>query len=161
MRDGINLLLPEDRDELAVRGVTLRKYGQEVIRAVAGKRIHGTLCVPGGVNKCISAADRARTIQVLADPTAVREDLVQPGHVFPLRGKPGGVLQRAGHTEAAVDLARLAGAVSGCGGGDQRGRGLGRACGRVLPNSLAHLVPDAGVSGCQKRGNHRAKPVDA
>jgi 3,4-dihydroxy 2-butanone 4-phosphate synthase/GTP cyclohydrolase II len=57
----------------------------------------------------ISAADRARTIQIMADPTAVPDDLVQPGHVFPLRAKAGGVLQRAGHTEAAVDLARLAG----------------------------------------------------
>ncbi len=62
-----------------------------------------------GVSTGISAADRARTIQVLAEPTAVPDDLVQPGHVFPLRAKPGGVLQRAGHTEAAVDLARLAG----------------------------------------------------
>src|SRR5437763_6361596 len=60
----------------------------------------------------ISAADRARTIQVMADPTAVLDDLVQPGHVFPLRAKPGGVLQRAGHTEAAVDLVKLAGCRS-------------------------------------------------
>jgi 3,4-dihydroxy 2-butanone 4-phosphate synthase / GTP cyclohydrolase II len=62
-----------------------------------------------GITTGISAADRARTIQVLANPTALPEDLVQPGHVFPLRAKPGGVLQRAGHTEAAVDLVRLAG----------------------------------------------------
>ena len=62
-----------------------------------------------GITTGISAGDRARTIQVLADPTATPSDLVQPGHVFPLRAKPGGVLQRAGHTEAAVDLARLAG----------------------------------------------------
>jgi 3,4-dihydroxy 2-butanone 4-phosphate synthase / GTP cyclohydrolase II len=62
-----------------------------------------------GIGSGISAADRARTIQVMADPTAVPGDLVQPGHVFPLRAKPGGVLQRAGHTEAAVDLVRLAG----------------------------------------------------
>jgi len=62
-----------------------------------------------GITTGISAADRARTIQVLAEPRAFPEDLVQPGHVFPLRAKPGGVLQRAGHTEAAVDLARLAG----------------------------------------------------
>ncbi len=62
-----------------------------------------------GVTTGISAADRARTIQVMADPTAVPNDLVQPGHVFPLRAKPGGVLQRAGHTEAAVDLVKLAG----------------------------------------------------
>src|SRR2546423_3735325 len=57
----------------------------------------------------ISAADRAETIRIMAEPTAVPEDLVQPGHVFPLRARPGGVLQRAGHTEAAVDLVRLAG----------------------------------------------------
>jgi 3,4-dihydroxy 2-butanone 4-phosphate synthase / GTP cyclohydrolase II len=57
----------------------------------------------------ISAADRARTIRILASPTAVPDDLVQPGHVFPLRARPGGVLQRAGHTEAVVDLAALAG----------------------------------------------------
>ena len=57
----------------------------------------------------ISAADRAETIRILADPTALPEDLVQPGHVFPLRARPGGVLQRAGHTEAAVDLVTLAG----------------------------------------------------
>lgn len=62
-----------------------------------------------GVTTGISAADRARTAQVLADPNARPSDLVQPGHIFPLRAKPGGVLQRAGHTEAAVDLARLAG----------------------------------------------------
>jgi 3,4-dihydroxy 2-butanone 4-phosphate synthase/GTP cyclohydrolase II len=62
-----------------------------------------------GVTTGISAADRAKTIQVMADPTAMADDLVQPGHVFPLRAKSGGVLQRAGHTEAAVDLARLAG----------------------------------------------------
>jgi 3,4-dihydroxy 2-butanone 4-phosphate synthase/GTP cyclohydrolase II len=62
-----------------------------------------------GITTGISAADRARTIQVMAEPPAVAEDLVQPGHVFPLRAKPGGVLQRAGHTEAAVDLVKLAG----------------------------------------------------
>ena len=62
-----------------------------------------------GVSTGISAADRAKPIQVMADPTALSDDLVQPGHIFPLRAKSGGVLQRAGHTEAAVDLARLAG----------------------------------------------------
>ncbi|MGA2243834.1 MAG: bifunctional 3,4-dihydroxy-2-butanone-4-phosphate synthase/GTP cyclohydrolase II [Verrucomicrobiota bacterium] len=63
-----------------------------------------------GVTSGISAADRARTICVMASPTAVPDDLVQPGHVFPLRAKSGGVLQRAGHTEATVDLVTLAGA---------------------------------------------------
>ena len=62
-----------------------------------------------GISTGISAADRARTIAIMSDPTAVPNDLVQPGHVFPLRAKPGGVLQRAGHTEAAVDLTVLAG----------------------------------------------------
>ncbi len=57
----------------------------------------------------ISAADRARTIRVACDPRTRPEDLARPGHVFPLRSQPGGVLKRAGHTEAAVDLARLAG----------------------------------------------------
>ena len=62
-----------------------------------------------GISTGISAADRARTIRTLASPTALPEDLVQPGHIFPLRAKAGGVLQRAGHTEAAVDLVTLAG----------------------------------------------------
>lgn len=62
-----------------------------------------------GITTGISAADRALTIKIMANPTAVPEDLVQPGHVFPLRAKPGGVLQRAGHTEAAVDMVKLAG----------------------------------------------------
>jgi 3,4-dihydroxy 2-butanone 4-phosphate synthase / GTP cyclohydrolase II len=62
-----------------------------------------------GVTTGISAADRAATIRALADPTAGPARFVRPGHVFPLRSRPGGVLRRAGHTEAAVDLARLAG----------------------------------------------------
>ena len=62
-----------------------------------------------GITTGISAADRAQTIKVMADPTTMPEDLIQPGHVFPLRARPGGVLQRAGHTEAAVDLVTLAG----------------------------------------------------
>jgi 3,4-dihydroxy 2-butanone 4-phosphate synthase / GTP cyclohydrolase II len=62
-----------------------------------------------GVTTGISAPDRARTVQVAIDPSKGPADLVQPGHVFPLRARRGGVLQRAGQTEAAVDLARLAG----------------------------------------------------
>jgi 3,4-dihydroxy 2-butanone 4-phosphate synthase / GTP cyclohydrolase II len=57
----------------------------------------------------ISAADRAHTIQLLANPKTQPSDLVRPGHIFPLRYREGGVLRRAGHTEAAIDLARLAG----------------------------------------------------
>lgn len=62
-----------------------------------------------GVTTGISAADRARTVQILANPLAEPRDLVRPGHILPLQAKQGGVLRRAGHTEAAVDLARLAG----------------------------------------------------
>ena len=62
-----------------------------------------------GVTTGISAGDRAKTIQVAIDPTTAASDLRRPGHIFPLRAQAGGVLKRAGHTEAAVDLARLAG----------------------------------------------------
>ena len=62
-----------------------------------------------GVTTGISAADRARTISVAIDGTKTRDDIVTPGHVFPLRARDGGVLVRAGHTEAAVDISRLAG----------------------------------------------------
>ena len=62
-----------------------------------------------GTTTGISAYDRALTIRLLADPKATARDFVQPGHIFPLRAKEGGVLRRPGHTEAAVDLARLAG----------------------------------------------------
>jgi 3,4-dihydroxy 2-butanone 4-phosphate synthase/GTP cyclohydrolase II len=62
-----------------------------------------------GVTTGISADDRARTVRLLADPAASPGDFVRPGHVFPLRAREGGVLKRGGHTEAGVDLARLAG----------------------------------------------------
>src|SRR5438105_12989594 len=62
-----------------------------------------------GVTTGISVQDRATTILAIASPHSTPEDLVQPGHVFPLRAKDGGVLRRAGHTEAVVDLARMAG----------------------------------------------------
>jgi len=62
-----------------------------------------------GVTTGISAADRAQTVKVLIDPTSKPADLITPGHLFPLRAKKGGVLVRAGHTEASVDLTRLAG----------------------------------------------------
>lgn len=65
--------------------------------------------VRGKMTTGISAHDRANVIRALIDPETRPEDIVMPGHVFPLRARPGGVLERAGHTEAAVDLARLAG----------------------------------------------------
>jgi len=62
-----------------------------------------------GVTTGISAHDRARTIRAAIDPRSSPEDFARPGHVFPLRSRDGGVLERQGHTEASVDLARLAG----------------------------------------------------
>ncbi|MCW2972701.1 MAG: ribB [Thermoleophilia bacterium] len=76
--------------------------------------VHGTAFTVSieaatGVTTGISAADRAHTIRTAVAPDAVRGDVVSPGHVFPLRARPDGVLERPGHTEATVDLARLAG----------------------------------------------------
>ena len=74
-------------------------------------RTHFTVTVDAaaGITTGISAADRAHTIRLLANPATQPDDLVKPGHISPLVAKPGGVLRRAGHTEAAVDLARMAG----------------------------------------------------
>jgi len=82
--------------------------------AGSNRSVHGTnftvaIEAAEGVSTGISAADRAHTIRVASRPDAVAADIVQPGHVFPLVSQPGGVLVRAGHTEACCDLARLAG----------------------------------------------------
>jgi 3,4-dihydroxy 2-butanone 4-phosphate synthase / GTP cyclohydrolase II len=102
----ICLCLTEERcDELGLRQMTDRNetpYGTAFTVSVEARE---------GVTTGISAPDRSRTIQVAIDPDAKPEDLVQPGHVFPLRARDGGVLARAGQTEAAVDLARLAGLI--------------------------------------------------
>src|SRR4051812_28165108 len=98
------LCLTEDRaDEMGLRPMTDHN------EAPLGTAFTVSVEAREGVTTGISAADRARTIQVAIDPHATPESLVQPGHVFPLRAKEGGVLERAGQTEAAVDLARLAG----------------------------------------------------
>jgi 3,4-dihydroxy 2-butanone 4-phosphate synthase / GTP cyclohydrolase II len=100
----ICLCLTDERcDELDLRQMTDRNetpFGTAFTVSIEARE---------GVSTGISAHDRARTIQVAIDPSKGSEELVQPGHVFPLRARPGGVLQRAGQTEAAVDLARLAG----------------------------------------------------
>lgn len=85
--------------------------GPMVAQNRESKRTDFTVSVDAaeGITSGISAHDRTQTIRILADPQARPEQLVQPGHVFPLRARPGGVLERAGHTEAAVDLALLAG----------------------------------------------------
>jgi 3,4-dihydroxy 2-butanone 4-phosphate synthase/GTP cyclohydrolase II len=74
-----------------------------------GTAFHVSVGAKGKITTGISAADRAVTVCALVDEATKPEDLTMPGHVFPLRARPGGVLERAGHTEAATDLARLAG----------------------------------------------------
>jgi 3,4-dihydroxy 2-butanone 4-phosphate synthase/GTP cyclohydrolase II len=98
---------PTTRERLTQLGIEqMVKQNREVFRT----DFQVSVDAARGIGSGISAADRAKTIEMMASPTAVPEDLVQPGHVFPLRAKSGGVLQRAGHTEAAVDLVVLAGA---------------------------------------------------
>ena len=93
-----------------------------------------------GVTTGISAADRAHTIQVAIDPASTAHDLVQPGHVFPLRARDGGVLVRSGQTEAAVDLARLAGLVP-----------AGVVCEIMNQDGTMARVPDL-VPYCERHG---------
>jgi 3,4-dihydroxy 2-butanone 4-phosphate synthase/GTP cyclohydrolase II len=102
----ICLCLTEERcDELGLRQMTERN------ETPLGTAFTVSVEAREGVTTGISAPDRSRTIQVAVDPKAKADDLVQPGHVFPLRARNGGVLVRAGQTEAAVDLARLAGLI--------------------------------------------------
>ncbi|MCX8032878.1 MAG: bifunctional 3,4-dihydroxy-2-butanone-4-phosphate synthase/GTP cyclohydrolase II [Thermoleophilia bacterium] len=93
-----------------------------------------------GVTTGISAADRARTIQVAIDPASTANDIVKPGHVFPLVARPGGVLTRAGQTEAAVDLARLAGLIP-----------AGVICEIMNDDGTMARVPDL-IKFCQQHG---------
>src|SRR5919205_445112 len=93
-----------------------------------------------GVTTGISAADRSRTIQVAIHPDSTAYDLVQPGHVFPLRARPGGVLERMGQTEAAVDLARLAGLIP-----------AGVVCEIMNEDGTMARVPDL-VGYCERHG---------
>src|SRR5213592_2733034 len=93
-----------------------------------------------GVTTGISAHDRAHTVQVAIDPHSKPEDIVQPGHVFPLKAKDGGVLERAGQTEAAVDLARLAGLIP-----------AGVICEIMNEDGTMARVPDL-VPYCERHG---------
>src|SRR5438477_4491224 len=100
----ICLCLTEERaDELGLRQMT------EHNEAPLGTAFTVSVEAREGVTTGISAADRSRTIQVAIDPKSTPHDLVTPGHTFPLRAADGGVLRRAGQTEASVDLARMAG----------------------------------------------------
>jgi 3,4-dihydroxy 2-butanone 4-phosphate synthase/GTP cyclohydrolase II len=96
-------MAPEIADRLGLKLLVAdntSKFGTPFTESVDAKR---------GTTTGTSAFDRARTLRMLAKPTSASEDFVRPGHVFPLRAMPGGVLRRAGHTEAAPDLCRLAG----------------------------------------------------
>jgi 3,4-dihydroxy 2-butanone 4-phosphate synthase / GTP cyclohydrolase II len=102
----ICLCLTEERcDQLGLRPMTDRN------EAPLGTAFTVSIEAREGVTTGISAADRAHTIQVAIEPDSTPSDLVQPGHVFPLRAREGGVLRRSGQTEASVDLARLAGLI--------------------------------------------------
>lgn len=98
---------------LALSRPRVEELGLKLMSSRNGTRMQTAFTVSieakEGVTTGISAADRARTIQVAIDPAMGADDIVSPGHVFPLVARDGGVLVRAGHTEAAVDIARLAG----------------------------------------------------
>jgi 3,4-dihydroxy 2-butanone 4-phosphate synthase / GTP cyclohydrolase II len=131
----ICLCLTEERcDELGLRQMTEKNetpYGTAFTVSVEARE---------GVTTGISAPDRSRTIQVAIDPKATAEDLVQPGHVFPLRAREGGVLMRAGQTEAAVDLARLAGLIP-----------AGVVCEIMNEDGTMARVPDL-IPYCERHG---------
>ena len=93
-----------------------------------------------GVTTGISAHDRAQTIQAAVDPSSIPDDFARPGHVFPLRARPGGVLERRGQTEAAVDLAGLAGLYP-----------AGVICEIVNDDGTMARVPDL-IRFCKKHG---------
>src|SRR3989440_1557232 len=131
----ICLCLTEDRcDDLDLRPMTDRNetpYGTAFTVSIEARE---------GITTGISAHDRSRTIQVAIDPSKGPQDLVQPGHVFPLRARQGGVLQRAGQTEAAVDLARLAGLNS-----------AGVVCEVMADDGTMARVPDL-IPYCERHG---------
>jgi 3,4-dihydroxy 2-butanone 4-phosphate synthase/GTP cyclohydrolase II len=131
----ICLCLTEERaDLLGLRPMT------EHNEAPLGTAFTVSIEAREGVTTGISAADRSHTIQVAIHPESTAHDLVQPGHVFPLRAKPGGVLERIGQTEAAVDLARLAGLTP-----------AGVVCEVMNDDGTMARVPDL-VPYCERHG---------
>jgi len=131
----ICLCLTEERcDELGLRPMTEHNetpYGTAFTVSIEAR---------DGITTGISAHDRSRTIQVAVDPSKSAHDLVQPGHVFPLRARGGGVLERTGQTEAAVDLARLAGLIP-----------AGVVCEVMKEDGTMARVPDL-VPFCREHG---------
>ena len=131
----ICLCLTEERcDELGLRQMTDQNetpFGTAFTVSIEARE---------GVTTGISAHDRSRTIQVAINPSSKPDDLVQPGHVFPLRARQGGVLERIGQTEAAVDLARLAGLTP-----------AGVVCEIMNDDGTMARVPDL-VPYCERHG---------
>ena len=112
----INFMIKEARGLVCVplSRERIRELGLEPMRHGDGEDCFKTawrvsVDAASGITTGISAFDRARTVEVLVNPESTGDDLIKPGHIFPLEARPGGVLVRAGHTEAAVDLAKLAG----------------------------------------------------
>jgi 3,4-dihydroxy 2-butanone 4-phosphate synthase/GTP cyclohydrolase II len=129
------LCLTEERcDELGLRPMAERN------ETPFGTAFTVSIEARDGISTGISAHDRSRTIQVAIDPSKGPRDVVQPGHVFPLRARPGGVLRRAGQTEAAVDLARLAGLNP-----------AGVVCEVMNDDGTMARVPDL-ISYCERHG---------
>jgi 3,4-dihydroxy 2-butanone 4-phosphate synthase/GTP cyclohydrolase II len=127
-------LTAERCDELGLRPMTDNNetpYGTAFTVSIEARE---------GITTGISAHDRSRTIQVAIDRSKGAQDLVQPGHVFPLRARPGGVLQRAGQTEAAVDLARMAGLLP-----------AGVVCEIMAEDGTMARVPDL-IPYCERHG---------
>ena len=115
--EGVNFCAKEGRGLIccAMAGAIIDRFGlpmmvpQEENRSGFGTAFTVSVEAAQGVTTGISAHDRAHTIRTLIDPEASPADIVTPGHVFPLRAREGGVLERGGQTEASVDLAKLAG----------------------------------------------------
>ena len=116
--DAINFMTKYGRGLICVPTTEARLKALDIGRMVAENRENFktdfmvSVDARVGITTGISAYDRARTIRVLADPHATANDLVSPGHIFPLQGREGGVLRRAGHTEASLDLVKMAGLYS-------------------------------------------------
>jgi 3,4-dihydroxy 2-butanone 4-phosphate synthase/GTP cyclohydrolase II len=144
--EAINFMAREARG-LVCLALTAERCGQLGLQLMAAKneaplQTAFTVAIEAahGVSTGISAHDRAHTIQVAIDPHSRPDDIVSPGHVFPLRAKDGGVLERTGHTEASIDLARLAGLIP-----------AGVICEVMNEDGTMSRIPDL-VPYCERHG---------
>jgi 3,4-dihydroxy-2-butanone 4-phosphate synthase len=141
-------MAPEAADRLGLQLMVERntaKFGTPFTESVDARR---------GTTTGTSAFDRWRTLRALADPKTRSEDLLRPGHVFPLRAVPGGVLRRAGHTEAVPDLCRLAGAPAG----RRAVRGADRGRSHGAPAAARAVRAQAQARHPHDQGPHRVPP---